>query len=145
VASYHWLLVGNPLQCTKHAGSKRQPVLLQSSDWPPRWPVWCSKVALNGPARTASAVGVALACKGRLLPFVGAALLAVLWRAGEAPVLFAAVCCVLSASALGSRRGGAARGLEVRGPVLQLQVGGLGAGFAVEDMAQWRRGCDGPA
>ena len=29
--------------------------------------------------------------------------------------------------------------------MLQPQEGGLGAGFAVEDRAQWRRGCDGPA
>jgi len=53
--------------------------------------------------------------------------------------------CVSSASALGSGDGGAARGLEVRGPVLKPPVSGLGAGFAVEDRAQWRRGFDGPA
>jgi len=29
--------------------------------------------------------------------------------------------------------------------VLQPQEGGLGAGFAVEDRAQWQRGCGGPA
>jgi len=94
-------------------------------------------------------VGVALICKGGLLPFVvrcsarclasflSQGLVLCLWRAGEAPVLCAAVCCVPSASALGSGRGGAVRGLEVRGPVLQPQVGGLGAGFAVADRAQW--------
>jgi len=60
-------------------------------------------------------------------------------------VLSAAACCVPSSSALGSERGGAARGLKVRGPVLQPQVGGLGAGFLLEDRAQWRRGCGGPA
>jgi len=73
------------------------------------------------------------------------ALLAVLCRAGEAPVLCAAACSVPSFSALGSGRDGAARGLKVRGPVLQPQVGGRGAGFAVEDRAQWRRGCGGSA
>jgi len=52
--------------------------------------------------------------------------------------------CVPSASALGSGRGCAERSLEVRGPVLQPQAGGLDVGFAVEDRAQWRRGCDGP-
>ena len=50
-----------------------------------------------------------------------------------------------SAFALGSGRGGAARGFKVLGPVMQPKVGGLGAGFAVEDRAQWRRGCVGPA
>ena len=60
-------------------------------------------------------------------------------------MLCAAACCVTSPSALGSGRGGAVRSLEVRGPVLQPQVGGLGAGFAVEDRAQWRRGCGEPA
>ena len=55
-------------------------------------------------------------------------------------MLLCAVCLLLLA--LGSGRGGAARVLEVRGPVLQPQVGGLGAGFVVEDRAQWRRGCD---
>ena len=62
-------------------------------------------------------------------------------RAGEAPMLCAAVCCVPSASALGSGRGGAACGLEVCGPVLwPPEVGDLGAGFVAEDRAQWRRG-----
>jgi len=77
--------------------------------------------------------------------FLSRGLVLCFWRAGKSPVLFVAVCCVPSASALGFGRGGAARGLEVRGPVLQPQVGGLGAGFAVEDRAQWRPGCDGPA
>ena len=93
--------------------------------------------------------------KGRLLPFVvrcsarclasflSRGLVLCLWRAGEAPSS-ALLGCVPSASALGSVRGGAARGLEVRGPVLQLQAGGLGAGFAVEGRLQWRRGCGGP-
>ena len=72
-------------------------------------------------------------------------LLDVLWRAGKAPVLCAVGCCLPSSSALDSGRGGAARGLEVRGPVPQPQVGGLGAGFTVENWAQWRRGCCGPA
>jgi len=93
----------------------------------------------------ASAVGVALVCKGRLLPFLCAALLAILRRAGKAPVLCAAARCVRSPSALGSGRGGAAGGLKARGPVLQPQVGDLGVGFAIEDRAQWRRGCGGPA
>ena len=85
----------------------------------------------------ASAVGVALVSKGRLLPFavrcsarclssfLSRGLVLCLRRAGEAPVLCAAVCCVPSASALGSGSGGAARGLEVRGPVLKPQVPAL--------------------
>jgi len=105
----------------------------------------------------ACAVGVALASKDRRLSFVvrrstpclasflSQGLALCLWRAGEVPVLCAAVCCVPFASALGSGRGGAARGLEVRGPVLQPQASGLGAGYVAEDRAQWRRGCDGPA
>jgi len=114
-------------------------------------------IALSYTAAAASAVGVEVASKDRNLPFdvrcpfrcrasfLSRGLVLCLRRAGKAPVLCAAVCCVPSASALGSGHGGAARGLEVRGPVLQHQVGGLGAGFAVEDKAQWRRGCDGPA
>ena len=35
----------------------------------------------------------------------------------------------------------ALRGLEVRGPVLQPQVGGLSASSAVEERAQRWRGC----
>ena len=98
----------------------------------------------------AGVVGVALVCKGGLLPFVvrcsarcldsilTRGLVLCLWRAGGAPVLCAAVFCVPPASAIDSGRGGAARGLEVRGPVLQPQVGGLGSGFVVEVRAQWR-------
>jgi len=58
-------------------------------------------------------------------------------------VLCAAVCLLLLHSALDvvARR----TALKYAAPVLQPQVGGLGAGFAVEDRAQWRRGCDGPA
>ena len=91
--------------------------------------------------------GVKFACQGGLLSFVvrcsarclafflSRGLVLCLWCAGGAPVHCAAVCCVSSASALGSGRGGAARGLEERGPVLQPQVGGLGAGFVVENRA----------
>jgi len=49
----------------------------------------------------ASAVGVALACKEGCFLLLCAALLAVLWRAGKAPVLCAAVCLLLLHSALG--------------------------------------------
>ena len=125
----------------------RCAVVLQNEDSQPL-------IMLSYTTAAASAVGVALASKGRLLPFVARCsahcfdfflsrgLVLCSRRAGEAPVLCAAVCL---ASALGSGRGGAARGLEVRGPMLQPQVGGLGVGFAVENRANWRRGCDGLA
>ena len=47
-------------------------------------------------------------------------------------------CAVCLYSALGVV---ALRGLEVRGPVLQPQVGGLSASSAVEERAQRWRGC----
>jgi len=128
----------------------RCAVVLQNEDSQPL-------IMLSYTTAAASAVGVALVSKGRLLPFVARCsarclasfltrgLVQCLRRAGGAPVLCAAVCCMPSASAIGSGRGGAARGLEVRGPVLQPQVGGHGTGFTVEDRARWRRGCDGPS
>jgi len=88
-------------------------------------------IALSYTPAAASAVGVALGSKGRLLPFVACCsarclasflsrgLVLCLRRAGKA---FSALRgCVPSASALGSGRGGAACGLEVRGPVLKPQ------------------------
>jgi len=131
----------------------------------PFFPLCCCSAERRQPAahhtqlyhRSGNVVGIALVSEGRLLPFavrcsarclasfLSRGLVLCLWRAGGAPVLCAAVCCVPFASALGSGRGGATRGLEVRGPVLQPQVGGLSARFVVEDRAQWRRGCDGPS
>jgi len=60
-----------------------------------------------------------------------------LWRTGKlrCSERLRAVC-------LHSARGVVAlRGLEVRGPVLQAQVGGLSASFAVEERTQRWRGC----
>ena len=79
-------------------------------------------ITLSYTTAAASAVGVALVIsKGRPLPFVARCsarflasflsrgLVLCLRRTGKAPVLCAAVCCVPSASALGSGRGGAVR------------------------------------
>ena len=108
-------------------------------------------ITLSYTTAAASAVGVALVKKLGCFLLLCAAMLAVLLPScrGACPVLEARGGssralrgCVPSASALGSGRGGAAHGLEVRGPVLQPQVGGLCAGFAVEGRMQWRRGCD---
>ena len=99
----------------------------------------------------ASAVGVARVCEGGLLPFVCkgglicllscfllvAGPCTVQWRVGKAPVLCGCVCLLYQALGAVARR----RGLEVRDPVLQPQVGGLGAGFVVKGRAQKRRGC----
>ena len=102
-----------------------------------------------------AAASAALVSKGRLLPFVARCsarclasflsrgLVLCLRRAGGSSSALRG--CEPSASALGFGRVGAARGLEVRGPVLQPQASGLGAGYVAEDRAQWRRGCDGPA
>ena len=107
------------LESDRHLGPVfRCAVVLQNVDSQPL-------ITLSYTTAAASAVGVALASKGRLLPFVARCsahcfdfflsrgLVLCSRRAGEAPVLCAAVCL---ASALGSGRGGAARGLEVRGP-----------------------------
>ena len=98
-------------------------------------------ITLSYTTAVASTVGVTLASKGGLFPSFCCALLCslscFLLVAGPCPVPeargespSALRGCVPSASALGSGRG-------VRGPVLQPQVGGLGAGFAVADRAQW--------
>ena len=101
-------------------------------------------------------VGIALVCEGGLLhfsvrcstgclaSFLSRALPCAFGARGSSGALCGCVLCLLLL-VLGSGRGGAARCLEVRGPVLQPQVSGLGAGFVVEDREQRRRGCDGPA